>query len=199
MKKLLIATWNPWKEDMFKELLKWEWFDLVFLYDLDIYYENPLEDWHTIEENAFIKAKYFCELTGIPTLWDDAWFEINELSYLPWVKARRWAWELPDSISDDDWLEFFQEKIKHINNEKMEASFPFSRCLYLPDGRYFYQTEKIDIFVTKSPRRPYIPWLPISSVCLFHDWRHQLDVLCDDPVYFEHRKKEWLLELLKNI
>jgi XTP/dITP diphosphohydrolase len=199
MKKLLIATWNPWKEDMFKKLLNGEDYDLVFLSDLEVDYENPLEDWHTVEENAFIKAKYFCELTGIPTLWDDAWFEITELSWLPWVKARRWAWELPDSTSDEDWLEFFLKKVKHLTNEKLEASFPFSRCLYLPSWKYFYQTDKIDILVSKIPRKPFISWLPISSVCFYPDWRHQLDVSNEDPIYIEHSKKEWLLELLKNI
>ncbi|MDP2396343.1 MAG: hypothetical protein Q8S84_00510 [bacterium] len=40
---------------------------------------------------------------------------------------------MPDSISDDDWIEFFLEKVKHIENEKLQASFPFARCLYLPD------------------------------------------------------------------
>lgn len=199
MKKLLIATWNPWKEEMFRELLNSQWYDLVFLSDLDYEFENPIEDWHTVEDNAFIKAKFFCELTGLPTLWDDSWFEITELSWLPWVKARRWAGELPDSISDDDWIEFFLEKVKHIENEKLQASFPFARCLYLPDWKYFFQSDKIDIFVTKSPRKPFISGFPVSSICLFPDGRHQLDVASDDSIYNEQRKKDWLLKLLKNI
>lgn len=199
MKKLLIATWNPWKEEMFRELLNSEWYDLVFLSDLDYEFENPIEDWHTVEDNAFIKAKFFCELTWLPTIWDDAWFEITELNWVPWVKARRWAGELPDSTSDDDWLEFFIEKVKHTTDEKLEASFPFARCLYLPNGQYFFQSEKIDIYVTKTPRRPYISWFPVSSICLFPDGRHQLDVTSDDPIYEEQRKKQWLLDLLKNI
>lgn len=199
MKKLLIATNNPWKEDMYKDLLSWYNVELFFLSDLDFYYENPIEDWHTVEENAFIKAKFFCELTWLPTLWDDAWFEIIELSWIPWVKARRWAWELPDSISDDDWLEFFLEKVKHLENEKLEACFPFSRCLYLPNWKYFYQTEKINIFVTKNPRRPYTAWFPISSVCILQDWRHELDIPKNDSIYHENLKKEWLLKLLENL
>lgn len=199
MKKLLIASWNPWKIEMFKNLLSNHDFELIFLSDLDIKYESPEENWHTVQENSYIKAKYFWELTWFPTLWDDAWLEIKALWWEPWVKARRWAWLLPDTIWDDDWLEFFHDKIKHIKEEKIEACFPFSRCLYLPWWKHFFQVEKIDFIVSKEPRKNYHKWFPLSSVCVFSDWRHQLDISPDDPIYKEQLKKEWLLELLKNL
>lgn len=199
MKKLLIASWNPWKIEMFKSLLKWVDIDLIFLSDLKLDIESPEENWHTVEENAFIKAKYYSEATWLPTIWDDAWFEVKALWWLPWVKARRWNGELPDSISDEDWLDFFFKKIEHIDDEQIEWAFPFCRCLYLPDWRHFYQSEKIDFYISREQRRPYIPWFPLSSVCIFTDWRHQLDIPHDDPIFFEHRKRDWLLKLIENI
>jgi len=47
--------------------------------------------------------------------------------------ARRWAGQLPDYVSDDDWIVFYLNKVKHIDKELLNASFPFARCLYLPE------------------------------------------------------------------
>lgn len=197
--QLLIATWNPSKLQMFQSLL-WDFKDLKLLTLRDFpEVEEPIEDWKTVEENALLKAKYYCEAFNIPTLADDAWFEVEDLGWAPWVMARRWWWELPNSTTDEDFLEFFLEKVSHIDKEKLNACFPFSRCLYLPSWEYSFQNERLDIILSKKPRRPYKPGWPLSSITYLHDWRHHLDIYNDDPIFHERLRKEGLIELIKKM
>lgn len=197
--QLLIATRNPSKLEMFKNLLKdFKNIELLSLSDFEKV-EEPLEDWKTVEENAFIKAKYYSEKFNITTLADDAWFEIEDLWWKPWVKARRWWWELLNSVTDDEFIEFYLSKVKDIKKEKFKWRFPFARCLYLSENKYFFQNESIDLYLTKEPKRPYRKWWPMSSVNIMPDWRHFLDVPVDDPALLERLKKEWLIELINNL
>jgi len=113
MKTLFIATSNPGKIKMFKELLEGEDLNLKFINDFDINFESPEENWKTTRENALIKAKYYQSIVWIPVLSDDAGFEIEELWGEPGIMARRWWGALPDNVSDEDWLNFTKIKL-HI-------------------------------------------------------------------------------------
>lgn len=197
MKKLLVATGNPGKITMFRDLLGDQDLDLVFLSDLDIDFEDPVENGETIEQNALIKARYYAEISGLPAIADDAGFKIPALDNNPWVKARRWGGELPDNVSDEDWLEFFLQKVENIPWERIDGAFPFARCLYFPDGKHFFQSDRADFFLSKTPRKPYIPGFPLSAVLILPDGRHQLDIPLDDPVWRGRMKRKGLLELLQ--
>lgn len=199
MKKVLIATWNPAKKQMFENLLK-GYSDIKFLglNDFEKVIE-PDENWKTVEDNALIKAKYYSEKFNIITLADDAWFELNDLWWLPWVKARRWNWKLSDNVSDEDWLEYFLEKTKHLEWKLLGWCFPFTRCLYFPWWKYYFQSEIIPAIFSRNPRRPYKKWWPLSSIHIEKDWRHMLDIPDNDPYWDYKLKKEGLIKLLKNI
>lgn len=196
MKKVLVATWNPWKINMFRKMLESQ-NDIHFLYLTDFSsVESPLEDWKTVKENAYIKAKYYYEKFNIPTLADDAWFEIDDLDNQPWIMARRWWGELPDSISDEDWLEYYLKKVSVIDSEKFNWAFPFCRCLYKNPNNIYYQIERSKILLSKNPIRPYKAWWPTSSVVYLLDWRHEMSVDDADPVLVERFKRDWLFKLL---
>lgn len=170
-----------------------------YLSDLDFSIPDPVEDGHTVEENALIKARAYCLATGLPTLSDDAGLAIPALGGEPGVKARRWAGRLPDDVSDEDWLEFALDKIRPIPGDLVEFHIPFARCLYFPDGRYFFQSEKIPGFMGKVPRLPYPKGWPLTSIRHFGDGRHELDVPKDDPTWEGFFFKEGLMGLLKNL
>jgi len=199
MKKVLIATWNPGKKEMFKNLLK-DNTNIEFLWLSDFEsVEEPDENWKTVEDNALIKAKYYGDKFNIITLADDAWFEIKDLDWEPWVKARRWWWELPDNVSDEDWLEFFLERTKNLDKKLLEWSFPFARCLYFPSWKYYFQSETIPALFSREPRRPFIKGWPLSSICIEKNGIHRLDIPESDPYWNERLKKEWLMKLLEKI
>lgn len=195
--RILIASGNSWKISMYQDILGQNDFPLE-VYTLSDFEDlwKPVEDWNTVQENALKKAKYYAEKTGLPTVWDDWGFQIAALGNQPWVKARRWGGELPEDISDEDWLFYYLEKVKDIPGDLLDASLPFSRCLYVPWGQYFFQSEDVKIFVSKHPRRPYIEWLPLSAVCVFRNWQHRMDVSEDDPLVKEDRREEGFIEML---
>jgi XTP/dITP diphosphohydrolase len=53
--------------------------------------EDGLEPFETFEENALSKARYFHELTGLPTVADDSGLEVDALGGQPGVRSKRFA------------------------------------------------------------------------------------------------------------
>lgn len=53
--------------------------------------EDDLEKFQTFEENALAKARYFFDLTGIPTFADDSGMEADALGGEPGVYSKRWS------------------------------------------------------------------------------------------------------------
>lgn len=109
IKKLLIATTNPAKLAEFKKLLKDLPFALVSLSDIGIS-DDIEETGKTFEENAMLKATFYFQKSGIPTLADDGGVEIDALGGSPGVHSRRWAGSennlVHDQASDDRIINF---------------------------------------------------------------------------------------------
>lgn len=53
--------------------------------------EECLEPFETFEENAASKARYFADLTGLPTVADDSGLEVLALDGRPGVRTKRFA------------------------------------------------------------------------------------------------------------
>jgi XTP/dITP diphosphohydrolase len=64
----------------------------VDLDDLGIV-EEAVEDGETFEANASKKARFFADLSGLPTLADDSGLEVDALDGGPGVRTRRYAGE----------------------------------------------------------------------------------------------------------
>ena len=88
-RRLLIATTNPAKLAEYRLLLGGLELEVVSLNDLGIV-DAPAETGDTFAENAQIKARYYFERAGIPTLADDGGLEIDALGGEPGVRSHRW-------------------------------------------------------------------------------------------------------------
>jgi XTP/dITP diphosphohydrolase len=66
--------------------------ELVALDDLGIEGE-PVEDAATFRGNAILKARFYAERSGLPTLADDSGLEVDALGGSPGVRTRRYASE----------------------------------------------------------------------------------------------------------
>lgn len=182
---------------MYRDLLRGDPVDLRLLDEVGAGIPNPEEYGKTPEENALLKARYYCQRTGGPTLADDAGFAIEALGGEPGVMARRWGGALPDTVSDEEWLAFYLEKVKDVPGNRLKACFPFCRAIVFPDGRSFVQNDRIDCLLTKEPRRPYPPGWPAASIRVFPDGRHDLDIPRSDPVWQAQLKRDGLIDLLR--
>jgi XTP/dITP diphosphohydrolase len=97
-RRLLLATRARHKVVELRELLDLPQVELVTPDQVGIEGE-PVEDAHTFEGNARIKASYYAERSGLPTLADDSGLEVDALDGRPGVLTRRYAGDDP---SDED-------------------------------------------------------------------------------------------------
>jgi XTP/dITP diphosphohydrolase len=89
--RLLVATRSAHKLRELRELLGLR-AELVDLDDVGVT-EDAIEDGETFEANASKKARFFAELSGLPTLADDSGLEVDALGGAPGVRTRRYAGE----------------------------------------------------------------------------------------------------------
>jgi XTP/dITP diphosphohydrolase len=87
--KLLVATTNPGKMNEIAGILERLPVDLVALDDFPEL-EEPEETGATFAENARLKALYYHQATGLPTVADDSGLEIAALGGAPGVHSARW-------------------------------------------------------------------------------------------------------------
>jgi len=86
---LLIATTNPGKIREIEGILNWIPIELKTL-DAFPGIPEPEESGATFAENARMKAIYYSERTGLPSVADDSGLEIEALGSAPGVHSARW-------------------------------------------------------------------------------------------------------------
>jgi XTP/dITP diphosphohydrolase len=89
MKPLLIATTNPAKLAEYRALLRGFDLRLLSLRDVGIEAEAP-EDADSFAANARLKARFYFDRAGLPTLADDGGLEVDALGGAPGTHSHRW-------------------------------------------------------------------------------------------------------------
>jgi XTP/dITP diphosphohydrolase len=127
MISLLLATHNPAKKQELAEgffSIIHSGIKLASLDDLHIK-NDPEETGKTFLENARLKAKYFSQLTNLPTVADDGGIEIDVLNGQPGVHSKRWLGRV---ATDKEMIAYTLEQLKNSEPEKRGAQFTV--CLY---------------------------------------------------------------------
>jgi XTP/dITP diphosphohydrolase len=89
-RQLLVATRARHKMRELQELLDLPGVTLLTPDEVGIDGE-PVEDGDSFADNALIKARYYAERSGLPTLADDSGLEVDALGGRPGVYTRRYA------------------------------------------------------------------------------------------------------------
>lgn len=85
----------------------------------------------TFEENAIIKAKAICDLTGEIALADDSGLEVDYLDGAPGVYSSRFLGEeTPYEIKND----YIIDKLKDAKGDERSARFACAMAMVFPDG-----------------------------------------------------------------
>ncbi|MBI2453523.1 non-canonical purine NTP pyrophosphatase [Candidatus Peregrinibacteria bacterium] len=168
--RFLIATANPGKYKEIVEILKDLPIEFVFLPDLHL--QNHFEEiWDTFEENAIQKARYFCSLSGLPTIADDSGIEVDALKGELHVKTRRFG--KGEHATDREWIEYFlktMEKFPHNRAARFICSSAIVFPSHSPRVDVFRGLSKEHVFfgetkgvITEQLEAPIIEGLPLSS------------------------------------
>ncbi len=130
MKKVIFATGNEGKMKEIREILGDLDIELLSLKDAGIH-ADIVEDGKTFEENAQIKAKAICELTGEIVLADDSGLEIDYLNKEPGIYSARYMGEDTSYHIKNAKL---IERLEGVPDEKRTAGFVCAIAAAFPDG-----------------------------------------------------------------
>jgi XTP/dITP diphosphohydrolase len=151
---VLLATSNPHKVSEVRAILGPLGIEVRSLAELGRDYPEPIEDGHTFEDNARIKARGYAAMVGLPCLAEDSGLEVDALGGAPGVHSARYAG-----------IDGTRDERDRANNEKLLAAlanvpaarrtarFVCAMCLALPDGRILAETRgTYDGIVADGPR-----------------------------------------------
>ena len=130
MKKVIFATGNQGKMKEIREILGDLDIELLSLKDAGIH-ADIVEDGKTFEENAQIKARTICNLTGEIVLADDSGLEIDYLNKEPGIYSARYMGEDTSyHIKNANLI----ERLEGVPDEKRTARFVCAIAAAFPDG-----------------------------------------------------------------
>ena len=116
--KLLLATTNEGKIRELRRILDDAGYEVIGLGNLAT--DEELETGTTFEENALLKARYYHQVSGLPTVADDSGIEVDALDGAPGVYSARYAGA--DS-TDLDRTRKLLEAIRDVPDEHRGARF----------------------------------------------------------------------------
>lgn len=188
MKKLLIATHNISKFNELKSHLSKIPLKLVSLSDLGIT-DEVKEDGKTYEENSLKKAMTYAKLSRLPTLSDDAGFEIDALGGIPGVNSKYWVNKKGD---DESILKHLAKVAKALPDTNRSAKFVVVLTLALPNGTSWTVREETQGIVARQPHHkmaPGYPFRPYFYLPEIHKYYHEDELTKDELKQYNHRYK----------
>lgn len=196
MKKLLIATTNPGKLAEIRRFLSDLPIEFVGLDETGIK-ERIEETGKTFEENAILKAKFYAEKSGLPTIGDDGGFEIEVLGGEPGVKSHRWI-HGDRQNTDEELINYTFKKMKEIQNRNAQLCAVLA--LAFPDGRIYTATAVTRGIIPEKPSTERVPGFPYRSILYIPEigkyYNHDL-LTAEETEKYNHRKQ--CLDQLKPI
>lgn len=130
MKKIIFATSNQDKMREIREILADMDVEVVSMKEAGIH-ADIVENGSTFEENAVIKARTICEMTGEITLADDSGLEIDYLNKEPGIYSARYMGEDTSYHIKNAKL---IERLEGVPDEKRTARFVCAIAAAFPDG-----------------------------------------------------------------
>jgi XTP/dITP diphosphohydrolase len=121
-RRLLIATHSRHKLEELRTLLELPDADLVGLGELGITADAP-EPFESFAENACAKARFYADLSGLPTMADDSGLEVDALGGGPGVRTRRYAGEV---ATDEENNARLLDALRGLRADRRRARY---RCL----------------------------------------------------------------------
>ena len=190
MYKLLIATTNPGKLNEIKRFLSDLPIELVSLKDVGVT-DIVEETGKTFEENAILKAKFYAQKSGLPTLADDGGFEIDALGGEPGVRSHRWIHGDRED-TDEELIAYTFEKTKGLPRAKRGAQLRAVLALVLPNGEIHTVTDATTGIIPDKPSDERVPGFPYRSILFIPQigkyYNHDL-LTPEEMDTYNHRKR----------
>ena len=113
--EILLATNNKHKLEEVRQILSPHGIIVYCISDLNLDYQEPVENGKTYQDNALIKANALKKLTDLPIIADDSGLEIEAIDNKPGLYSSRFSKELGGY---DNTFKYIINKVKETNNSK---------------------------------------------------------------------------------
>lgn len=110
------------------------------------------ENGTTFEENALIKARTVCKLSGKPSLADDSGLSVDALLDAPGIYSARYASVDGENASDEKNIEKLLRELSAIPSGERTARFVSALALVFPDGREYVTKGICEGHITREAR-----------------------------------------------
>ncbi len=158
---LFIATSNEGKFREMSEVFARLSVELQSLATLGIT-DQVEEDGSSYKDNARIKASYFHNRTGLPTLGEDSGIVVDALAGQLGMHTRRWG--AGADASDEEWLDHFMRVMEeHQEPEQRTAKFISHMC-FMDGEEEIHVVGQTHGLITHEVEAPLYSGLPLSSV-----------------------------------
>ena len=130
-RRILFATGNADKLREIREIMKDSDYEILSMKEAGIR-ADIVENGETFEENALIKARAVCALSGEIAMADDSGLEIDHLGKEPGVHSARFMGE---DTSYDIKNAAILDRMNGVPDEKRTARFVCAIAAVFPDGK----------------------------------------------------------------
>lgn len=185
--RLLIATTNPGKLEELKRYLAGIPHKLVSLTDLKIT-EAPQETGKDFNENAIIKAEFYCQKSKLPTIADDGGLEIFALGGEPGVRSHRWI--KGKEATDEELINYTLNRMRPFKGEQRKAQLRVVIALAIPGKETITSEAVIAGVISEKPSKNRIRGYPYRSLLWIPEFKKYYDDLTEEEhEKINHRKK----------
>lgn len=160
---------------------------------------QPKETGKTFEENAIIKAMFYAEKSGLPTIADDGGLEIDALNGEPGVKSHRWIHGDLEN-DDEELIAYTIKKLNKVNLPERGAQLRAVIALALPNGQIYTAEGVIRGIIPRKPSDTRVAGFPYRSLLYLpqlNKFYNSDDLTPEENDAYNHRKRA--LEELKPI
>lgn len=188
MHKLLIATSNPGKLKEISNFLSGLKIKTLSLKDIGIT-DDVEENGSTYSENSLIKAKFYMEKSGLPTISDDGGIEISALGNAPGVKSKRWIGE---NATDEDLIEHMKRIAKELPDNNRTAWFRTVITFALPNGLVYQVEGEVEGIIARKSNLKYLEGYPYRSFFFLpqiNKYYHENELSKEEMKIYNHRYK----------
>lgn len=133
----LIATQNQHKKTEFQRILAPLGIDIKTAAELGLTYPEVEETGTTFEENALLKARAGCLLSGVPALADDSGLCVDALDGAPGLYSARWSGDGDQNGDDEANNDKLLRLLTDVPDPERSAHYVAAVAAVFPDGREF--------------------------------------------------------------
>ena len=159
--RILIATTNPGKIEIYSDILKELGLEYCTLRDLKVDVDVE-EDGKNEIENSQIKAKTYHNITDLPVIANDSGLIIEKFKPedQPGVFVRRYGGR---ELGDEETIEIFSKKLEEVGGES-DSYFNVALTICNQDGDMVSNLFKSYRYMIAKPSKTIIKGLPLRSL-----------------------------------